>query len=201
MSQKLFHSALHLAIVSLIAFCGCGRKAETETGFTKADSLTETYLALQDTVLQAWNTMTHDDNRKLMAMEKLLDELRVSIPEKRDEFRALRDRLEALKSLRYDQQSMFDPEVVAEYDFASNALVSELISIAETEREFASSTTVQQLVDSIRAAEERVNNYRDEYDEVASRFNAFIERYNQMLTEVKDDSGLKKKPLFQMAAE
>ncbi|HET9486141.1 MAG TPA: LemA family protein [Chryseosolibacter sp.] len=201
MNPRVFHSQFVLLAFSLILFCSCEKRNDRDTSFTKADSLTGTYLALQDTMLQAWNAMIHDDNRKIKAMNDLVGELIVSFPEKRDELKALEVRLEHLNAMRYDQNTMADPEMVTEYDFASNSLVTELIALAEAQKEFAYNSAFQGLVDTIRAADQRVNNYREEYDEIASRFNAFIESNKDMLTDIKSDSGLEKKPLFEMAAE
>lgn len=193
--------ALPIVLCCLFFLNSCGKKTANETSFTKVDSLTETYLVLQDTMLQAWNTMMHDDNRKLKAMNHLLHELGLTVPEKRDELNSLEERLDHLNSLRYDQRTMSDSERVSEYDFASNALVTELISLAESQKEFVYNPTIQKLVDSIRAADQRVNNYRAEYDRVASRFNVFIEHNKHSLKELEKDSVLEKKPLFQMALE
>lgn len=189
------------AFTLFVVISGCEKKPVHETKFTKADSLTGTYLAYHDTLLQAWNSMIHDDNRKIKAMGNLLHELSVSTPEKRDELNVLQERLEHLKTMRYDQHTMSDTEVVSEYDFVSNSLVTELISLAESQREFAYNTTIQKLVDSIRAADQRVNIYRGEYDAIASRFNTFLERNLGVLLQVENDSNLAKKPLFQMAGE
>lgn len=199
--QKSIFPALSIVLCCLLFLNSCGKKTANETNFTKVDSLTETYLALQDTTLQAWNTMMHDDNRKLKAMNHLLHKLALTVPEKRDELNILDERLDHLNSLRYDQRTMSDNERVSEYDFASNALVTELISLAESQKEFVYNPTIQKLVDSIRAADQRVNNYRAEYDRVASRFNVFIERHKHSLKELEEDSVLEKKPLFQMALE
>ena len=201
MNPRVFHSQFVLLAFGLILFCSCEKRSVRETSFTKADSLTGTYLALQDTMLQAWNAMIHDDNRKIKAMNDLVRELIVSFPEKRDELKALEVRLEHLNAMRYDQHSMADTELVIEYDFASNSLVTELIVLAEAQKEFAYNSAFQGLVDTIRAADQRVNNYRDEYDEIASSFNAFIESNREMLTDIRNDSGFEKKPLFEMAAE
>jgi septal ring factor EnvC (AmiA/AmiB activator) len=190
-----------VAIACFAALVGCENKNTAHTEFTKADSLTETYLALQDTMLQVWNTMIHDDNRKIKAMHHLLHELNVSRPEKREELEDYKERLDDLLEMRYDQQSMSDVELVSEYDFASNSLVSELIAVTESQKEFAYNTTLQNLVDSIRAADQRVNNYRQEYDDIALRFNRFVERNRNTLEEIEKDSTILKKPLFQMAAE
>lgn len=134
-------------------------------------------------------------------MYNLLHELAVSNPEKRDELASFEERLDQLKTVRYDQKSISNTDIVAEYDFASNALVSELISMAELQSEFAYNTTLQKLVETIRSADQRVNNYRAEYDHIAARYNRFIEKNQSLLKEFNEDSFLEKKPLFQVATE
>ena len=188
-------------LISLALMTGCEPKEKTAVhDFTKADSLTETYLALQDTMLQVWNSMIHDDNRKIKAMHHLLHELGVVSTANREEREHLQERLDRLADMRYDQRSMSDPELVNEYDFASNALITELIALAESQKEFLYNETLQQLVDSIRAADQRVISYREDYDRIASRFNRFIERNENLLQQI-DSEEFRKKPLFQMAAE
>lgn len=186
---------------SQIAFFGCEKKQTEVSDFTKADSLTDTYLALQENMVEAWNTMIHDDNRKIKSMQMLLHELRITNPEKQEELEAVEDRLNQLMEMRYDQQSLTNSQVVSEYDFASNSLVSELISLGESDEEFPYNKTLQRLVDSIRSADQRVINYREEYDRMVQRFNHFVEQNKQFLKEADEDFLLDKKPLFQMAAE
>lgn len=197
MSKKVCFLGL---LGALLMFTGCEKRPPQSATFTRADSLTETYLALQDTMLQVWNTMIHDDNRKIRAMKHLLHELTVSHPDKREELHHFEEQLEALASMRYDHRSMSDAERVIEYDFTSSTLITELVSLAEAQGEFTYNTTLQRLVDSIRAADLRVNNYRAEYDDVARRFNGFVER-NRSTLEEADEERVAKRPLFQVAAE
>lgn len=182
-------------------FFSCGeRQADKPTHFTKTDSLTETYLALQDSMLQSWNVMINDDNEKLEAMTNLLHELVVSgstDPQLLD----FQERLEQLKRLRYTQKSMANNDVVEEYDFASNALISELLALAESQKQFAYNTTLQKLADDIRIADQRVMEYRAQYDQITSRYNSFLDENKKFLKEIDSDSFLEKKPLFQMVSE
>lgn len=202
MNLSVSSRILFISSCCLFSLAGCdSKKPEGDNGFTKADSVTETYLALQDTTLQVWNSMMHDDNRKIKTMEHLLHELMISNPEKREDLEAFQERLDDLASMRYDQGSMSDANLVSEYDFVSNSLVSELLSLAESQKEFAYNTILQKLTDSIRAADQRVMNYRAEYDMIARRFNKFIERNNTLLKEIDEDSFIEKKPLFEMAAD
>lgn len=182
-------------------FTACNKKPQRHFEFTRADSLTENYLSLQDTMLQVWNTMIHDDNRKVRAMHHLLHELSVSNPGQVETIDRYVKRLDDLVALRYDQQSISDPEIIAQYDFASNSLVTEVISLAESQREFPYNTTIQKLVATIRAADQRVLDYREQYDKVASKFNRFIGEHHRQLDEIVSDSVVEKKPLFEMAAE
>lgn len=202
MKTKINFPGLLLISCCLLAVCSCEKRQKYEqTQFSKADSLTETYLALQDSMLQAWNIMIHDDNRKIKAMQHLVQEMMISYPEKKEALSMNEARLDDLVTSRYDANSMSDPQLVSEYDFASGSLVNELISLAESAKGFAFNTKLQKLVDEIRAADQRVNNYRNAYDRFAGEYNRFIERNRSMLKEIARDSSLETKPLFQMAAE
>jgi hypothetical protein len=145
--------------------------------------------------------MINDDNQKLEAMHGLLHELIVSASTDAELLKSYQERLFQLKRLRYTQKTMSNNDVVEEYDFASNALISDLLALAESQREFAYNTTLQKLADDIRLADNRVMAYREQYDEVTSRYNTFVDRNKKFLKEIDSDSFLEKKPLFQMVAE
>jgi hypothetical protein len=152
-------------------------------------------------MLQAWNTMINDDNQKLESIHNLLHELMVATTIDRDLLHSLEVRLEQLKHSRYTQKTMGNPDIIAEYDFASSTLVSEIISLAEQQTQFAYNSTLQKLVENIRTADQRVSNYREEYDRIATAYNDFIESNKQFLTEINADTFMEKKPLFQMVSD
>jgi hypothetical protein len=195
----------YFPVISLFAIlllsAACGEKHDSSpTRFTKADSVMDTYLALEDSMLQVWNMMINDDNRKIQAMNNLIHELRVSAASDPATLDAYASRLKRLKNLRYTQRTMENPDVITEYDFASNSLVTELIAMAETQKQFAYNTTLQKLVDDIRTADERALQYRNAYDEIASRYNEFVATNRHFLEENESDS-LEQRPLFQFASE
>lgn len=193
--------------ILLISCCGialmnCGEKKADgpTTTFTKIDSLTDRYLSLQDSMLQSWNMMINDDNQKLKAMHNLLHELIVSTPDKREVLSGYEEQLSQLYRLRYTQKSMGNADVVEEYDFASTSLINELITLTESKSEFTYNTTLQKLVDDIQQADQRVNNYREEYDFIASHYNQFLTRNKPDLKEIAHSDSLEMKPLFQMVS-
>jgi hypothetical protein len=201
MTVKYYYFPGIILSCTILCLSSCREKQRAESiHFTKADSLTETYLNLKEMMFETWSSMINDDNQKIKAMRNLLHELRVSDPAHRDEFDNYQKRLDQLTGLRYTQKSMANAQVIEEYDFASNSLVTELIALAESQSQFSYNTTLQKLVESIRTAEQRVDNYRVAYDRVASAYNQFLDN-NQLLLKEIDPDTLEKKPLFQMVAE
>jgi hypothetical protein len=186
--------------ITLIA-CNSKQKPENPTTYTHIDSLTECYLSMHDSLMNTWNVMIQDDNRKLKMMANLLHELQVTGDVGPEEARSLNKRIEQLHQIRFTPKTMWNADVISEYDFASSSLVSELISKAEAIPSFTYNSTMQALVEEIRAAELRVENYRVEYDEMALRFNAFIDANKENLAEITDSHTAQKKALFQAASE
>ena len=79
-----------------VSMAACnGKNATAKMGeFTKADSLTETYLMLQDSMLQSWNVMVKDENEKIRAMHDLLHSLLASKSNDKDQLVSLEQRLD-----------------------------------------------------------------------------------------------------------
>ncbi len=181
---------------------GCiPKKADVSASFTEADSLTEIILNLQDSLLITWNQMISDDNAKIKAMQFLLHEIEIGGQIGPDEVKALQQRIEQLKSNRFNAKNINQEELVEEYDFASNSLVSELITLAEANSAYSYNSTMQKLVEQIRMAEQRVENYRVKYDDIAVSYNAFIHTHHQILSASENKISLETKALFHTVAE
>ena len=184
----------------VVISCGEKRADFSDATFTKADSLTDRYLAFQDSMLLSWNVMINDDNQKIRSMHNLLHELLVISTDDREQITKYEEQLEQLIRLRYTQKSMGNADVVEEYDFASTTLVRELVSLAETTPEYQKNPTLQKLVDDIRLADERVINYREDYDLIVIDYNQFLDENKSFLEEANRNDTLEKKYLFQMVS-
>jgi hypothetical protein len=145
--------------------------------------------------------MINDDNQKIKAMKALLHEVQIGGQYIPGELQAYEQRVDQLCRIRYTPKTMWNADVVEEYDFASTSLVSELIALAESYTAFSYNTTLQKLVEEIRASDLRVDVYRADYDAAALRYNQFIEAHQELLKEIAEKETLDKKPLFQMASE
>jgi hypothetical protein len=186
-----------------LTFISCGQKDQPAEAvvFTKADSLTEFYLALQDSLHQTWNVMINDDNQKIKTMRNLLHELEVTHPGDAEKHNNFKERIDQLTRLRFTQKSMSNVDVVSEYDFATNSLITELVAEAESKPQYAYNATLQILVEQIQLADQRMGNYRQAYDSVVYTYNQFLEQNLSALSESEEKISLDKKPLFQMVAE
>jgi hypothetical protein len=179
-------------------FIQCGGKPDPqqEMGYTHADSVTEVFLMLQDSLHDTWSMMVRDDNEKIKAMKSLLHEMRIGTQFTPEKLAVLEERVDQLAKIRYTTKTMSNTDVVEEYDFASNSLVTELISMAESLSSFSYNTTIQKLVEQIRSADMRVENYRADYDSIALAYNRFIEAHVSSVKEVTENETIVKKALF-----
>src|SRR5690349_19414203 len=201
MSIRSFLAPICITGVLLVSLACDSNKKTDPTSFTRIDSLTDIYLSLQDSLLDTWNVMINDDNHKIKAMKGLLHEIQIGGQFVPGELQAYENRVDQLCRIRYTSKTMWNADVVEEYDFASSSLVTELITLAESYTAFSYNTTLQKLVEEIRAADLRVENYRADYDSIALQYNKFIEENQELLKEISDNGTLDKKPLFQVASE
>jgi hypothetical protein len=200
--MRIIFTAIILGLYGpLLLSCGSPPAPPVRVNFTKADSLTEHYLSLHDSIHRVWNVMINDDNQKIAAMENLLHELIVSHPEEKDRLKSMHERLDQLMRIRYTQKSMANLDVVNEYDYASSLLVNELLANTESMKEYSYNTTLQKLTQDIRNSSQRINQYRFEYDSIVRGYNNFIELHKEALLQTDETLSLEKKPMFKMVAE
>jgi hypothetical protein len=201
--MRIFLSTILFGFIGPLLI-NCGTTSTTSPvgeHFTKADSLTEHYLSLQDSVHQIWNIMINDDNERINSMHNILHEMMVSHPDDLETFQSLEERLDQLMRMRYTQKSMSNTDVVSEYDFASTSLISEVLANTQNKKEFSYNKTLQKLVENIQQADARIQYYRFEYDSVVQAYNHFIEANKDYLLQTDETLSLEKKPLFQMVSD
>ncbi|MEP2667857.1 MAG: hypothetical protein ABJH04_02620 [Cyclobacteriaceae bacterium] len=192
-----------VCITALTWLLSCNQQQATQqkTTFTKIDSLTETYLILQDSLLHAWNVMAWDEKEKTKAMHGLIHMMHQKEEFNDQQLITLEQRLDQLDRIRFTQKSLANNYVIEEYDFASNSLVSEILSLAEADPDFIKDMAAQKLVDKVKMADQRVGELRAQYDRVASRYNTFLEKNKNYIKEIDKDYSGEKWALFHMASD
>ncbi|MFM9838279.1 MAG: hypothetical protein ACKVOQ_08455 [Cyclobacteriaceae bacterium] len=187
-------------LVGSFALLSCGRSATSneKTSFTRIDSLTETYLTLQDTLLHSWNILIKDEQEKMNSVNAALDHLKkLTLPDP-SQLASLSTRFEQLKQLHLTQKTLSNQYVIEEYDFATNSLISEILSISDANPALLQNKDLLNLIDKIKIADQRTSIYRLGYDSIAYQLNVFIEKNKLLLRDV-DNGSLEKKPMFSVA--
>jgi hypothetical protein len=189
-------SFLVLAVgATTLISCGHSTSSNERTTFTREDSLTETYLSLQDTLLHSWNLLIKDEQEKMDAVNATIHQLKqLSLPNP-SQLTSVAGRFEQLKSLHITQKSLSNQYVVEEYDFATNSLISEILFLSESNVDLLQNKELTHLIDKIKSADERTSVYRLSYDSIANEFNAFLEKNQSTLKDINNGK-LEKKPLF-----
>lgn len=200
--KNLFTLLFIFGVIPVLCMqCGEKPKVQEDMAYTHADSITEVYLMLQDSLHDTWNMMLSDDNEKIKAMKSLVHEMEIGTQFSPEKLAALDERIDQLIKIRYTPKTIGNTDVVEEYDFASNSLVTELISMAESLSSFSYNSTIQKLVEQIRSADLRVDNYRAEYDSVAAVYNRFIDGHANSIKEITNADTVMKKVLFSSETE
>lgn len=199
--MKNYTPLVALPLFVLLA-AACSNTATTEhSSFTKADSLTETYLTFQDSLYHLWSVLLKDENEKVETMHAVLNHFMVSGLDGYDQLESLKKRLEQLQHIRITQKTLSNPHVIEEYDFECRSLVAEIVSTAETSASFLTDPRSKKLVDQIKFSDQRLADYRLAYDSLAMEYNEFIEKNKSLLKDIDKNSSLQKRPLFNQAAD
>jgi hypothetical protein len=180
---------LGLGIIMAGASCSSSSTLHERTHFSRADSLTEVYLVLQDSLLQSWNRIMRTELDRSAALNSIIDNMQRTTLINDEEWKAYRTTLEQLGRIRFTQKSMNDPHVIEEYDKACGELVRQLtvLSIA--------SAQMQKAADQLASFNESNVYYRRYYDSLAYEFNTFIQ-VNSVDLSLDSNLQLEKKPMF-----
>jgi hypothetical protein len=199
-SSKKFSLATIASVAVILLSCGRSTTSSEKTTFTHLDSLTETYLTLQDTLLQSWNILSKDEHDRLEAVDEALHHLIQFSEPSPSQLASLKARLDQLKQIHITQKTLANPYVIEEYDFASNSLVSEILSFTEGNPKIVEDKLLSNLIDKIKLSDQRIFNYRMGYDSIANQFNSFLERNKIHLKEIDANNSVEKRSVFNVSA-
>lgn len=177
--------------VSLLFCCGRTTTSSEKTAFSKNDSLTDRYLNMHDTLLHVWNKLVHHEKEKIGALDDVFEKLMSH----QQGDASLHTRLRQIKELHLTPKLISNPDVLAEYDFAHESLINEILALAGTDQ-LATDREFQALVDRIRIAKSNISLSREDYDSIAQAFNDFLQTHRAVLKEIDQNCNLDPRPLF-----
>ena len=175
-------------IATLTIACSTSGTVHEHTSFSKADSLTDVYLVLNDSVLQSWNRIVGGEIDKTRTLQEIINDFNAAnllSEEMRESFQV---RIDQLDRIRFTQETIVDPQVVEDYDLALQSLIDDLSELAAEGKKDPNNMFGYLRKNTL------VN--RVSYDSLARTFNQFIEQNRSVLEDMTSSNELRQKPLF-----
>lgn len=183
-------SLIGLAVIAAVACaCSTSNSIHEHTRFSRADSLTDAYLVLSDSVLQSWNRIVGNEMDKSRTLQELIDDLdnaQILTEEVRESFEV---RIDQLEKIRFTQQTIEDHQIVEDYDLALQSIINDIAKLSKSPG--ASDANV---MFNFLQQNSLVN--RLSYDSLARSFNEFVQKNKATLKDIEMGKELDEKPLF-----
>lgn len=178
---------------------GCAKSTKTiKDEAALVDSLKVEYAMIQDSLDYNWKVMIEEDDQKLADMKRLLDEITFTNSYDKGKVDELYQRIEQTKEMRYNRETMENSDLIDQYDFAINSLITEIVSLAKSHPEYENRPLMETLVNDIRTADENVLFMRMDYDDFVKEYNYFIKENKKYLNKIDSTAEFKSKPLFEL---
>ena len=190
-------SILPIIIITVI-LGACNKNASTTLTPTAIDSLKTVFHDINTELDITWKEMMQDDDDKLDNMRRILQEVEYSGDYNRLKLDSLKQGIEDLASVRYNQQSMSDSDLINLYDSLSTRIMGEVTGFTTALSHFEQYPIMGQLLQEVFEADDRVLRYRIEYDRSAKQYNSFIEEHEPDMQLVAKQKVLQPKPLFEL---
>lgn len=194
-----WHHVLLLFMIGLMVF-GCKRNGErTLAEKKKLDSLVMQYRVLNDSVDVAWSKMMDDDDQKHQYMKRLLLEVSYTNNYDKQGFDSLNNLVDLLDSVRYDQFSMEESQLIDNYDSMTFAVTNAVCAYARQNPRFQDFPLMDELIHDINQKNDMILIYRIHYDGFVEDRNEFIKKYSNKLGSYSPDLNFDVLPMFQLS--
>jgi len=192
--KKIYTFLIAGLIFSYVVSCQSNKK---ETSGSQ-DSVLIQYQVLIDSVDYNWAVMISDDDDKHFLMKRLL--LEVSYTNNYDKalFEDLNNKVDQLKTLRYDQKSMENSLMIDAYDSATFDLTDQIIVFARSHARFDDIPMMGELIDDINAKNNYILMHRIHYDNWVKELNSFKKKKREKLLSSDLPIEMENMPLFQL---
>ncbi len=185
-----------LAGMATYSIYSCESKKSASMDQQAVDSLLIRYQVLSDSVDHSWAVMIADDDDKHLLMKRLLLEVSYTNNYDKQRFEELNGSLDRLQSMRYDQKTMRDSDMIDAYDSATFELADQIFLFARSHPRFEDFPLMAELIEDINAKNNFILIYRIHYDNWVKELNSFIESNREILLNEDPSLEAETMPLF-----
>lgn len=198
--MKNGYISLFLATLFLAYSCTESKKEEEKKVVQlPQDQLLTELKTYQDSAKAAWESMIAEDDQKIAYIKRLLEEVSYT-PKYNVVLQAkLMEECKALKSKRYDENTILISENIDKYDAATDSLIKGVNALVIGTPNIESYPLAQELTGDIIRLDNNVVVKRIAYDKWAMRYNKLIEEQKPSLEKLGPEyTKLSKKGVFQL---
>ncbi len=142
--------------------------------------------------------MIADDDDKHVLMKRLLLEVSYTNNYDKEQFGELNDKIDQLKLLRYDQNSMNSSALIDAYDSATFDLSDQIIVFARSHPRYDDFPMMAELADDINGKNNYILMHRIHYDSQVKELNSFKKKNRKKLLKADSDIETESMPLFEL---
>jgi hypothetical protein len=187
-----------LLLIYLLFSTGCTktvRNAEAPQ-FTKADTLMDQLLVLQDSLHHRWLRVSmyeqlHNDYLKQLFQKAV--SLR-TLPA--HEHIAIDQQIIQLQQIQLNPRNMANPDVIREHDLARHALTTDIFLLVDLHDLHLKDSGIAHLARQIQGCQDATWTLRQTYDSLAHHYNQFLYQHREALVDHDPAAAHLPRPLF-----
>lgn len=181
----------------LSAACTSTDHERREESFSKADTITDQLLVLQDSLHHRWLRVSMHEQLHNVHLQELFDKTRMFLHLPEPDQKSIEDQISQLHQLQLNPRNITNPDVIHEHDLARHALTTDIFHLIESHQLHRKDSAIAQLAYTIQGFQERTWQIRMRYDSLALHHNQFLMQHLPVLLSGDPEADHKPRPLFQ----
>jgi hypothetical protein len=188
--------ATGFVVLVLFVHCATRTDAPRTAAFTKADTLTEEWLKLDEALHHHWLQIARHEQALSEHLRTLFDRMAALQPLTRDMHDRIERQLDQLERIRITTRNMENPHVIEEHDRAQHALTADLFNLVGRDDRYMGDSNIAALAEAIRKYQDMTWAKRFAYDSFAGEYNRFLRQNYHLLADDTVQHPPPRKPLF-----
>lgn len=186
-----------LVIALVMVACTTTEREHPQSTFSKADTLTDQFLVLQDSLHHRWLHVSMHEQLHNEQLRSLFEHLQVLVPLPAADRTSIEIQIEQLHHLQLNPRNITNPDVIHEHDLARHALTTDLFRLIQAHRIHERDSTIAHTARRIQEFQQNTWPVRMHYDSLARQYNQFLLQHRETLRQGDPENKYQPRPLFQ----
>lgn len=198
MLRATLNSILFICLVCILINC-TKKKQEKESSIKTSEKPKSEFITLSDSVNNTWNFMIGEDDRKLLLVKRLIEEISYTPQPDPSKIEKVKLVLEKVKARRYTQFNLAEGDNIDFYDRSTDTLLRSVYQLAAVTPNIDRYPLVNELISDVSQLDNQVVIQRARYDHWAKNYNAYLESKKEEISTIYPDcTNIKTLGLFEL---